>query len=200
VTAGPSDRAPAGEAPVGLIAAGGLLPVEIAKGARRLGREIVCVDAFQADPGLRDVANAYYTISLGELGGMIGALRRHAVREVVLAGKVDKLAAMRTVRLDAAGARAAQRMADLRDASILAMFVTVLEEAGFEVGSQTRYVGHLVPAAGPLGSRALTADEHRVVLDFRMAGRDGRRVNSAGSGTEATASSPAHRAFRQCQH
>jgi len=159
VTVAPGDRDAAGEPPVGLIAAGGLLPVEIAKGARRAGRQLVCVDALDADPGLRDVADVYYTISLGELGGMIAALRRHGVREVLLAGKVDKLTAMRDVRLDARGAEAAARLADLRDASILAMFVSVLEEGGFEVGSQTRYVGHLVPEPGPVGARPLTSSE-----------------------------------------
>jgi len=159
-----------GEPPVGVIAAGGLLPVEIAKGARRAGRRVVCVDALDAEPGLRDVADIYYTISLGELGGMMTALGRHGVREVLLAGKVDKLTAMRNVRLDARGAEAALRLADFRDASILAMFVSVLEAEGFEVGSQTRYVGELVPEPGPVSARPLTAAEARdVALGLRIA-------------------------------
>jgi len=166
----------AGEAsgePVGLIAAGGRLPVEIAEGVRRLGRPVVCVAAVDGDPSLREIADAYYAVSLGELGAMISALRRHAVREIVLAGKVDKLTAMRDVRFDAEGAAAAVRLAalgDLRDASILAMLVAVLEEAGFEVAGQTRYIEHLVPTAGVLGARALTADESRdAALGLRIA-------------------------------
>jgi len=150
-----------GVPPVGLIAAAGSLPVEIARGARRLGRGVVCVDVLDGDPTLRELAEAYYAISLGEVGGLIDALRRHGVREVVLAGKVDKLAAMRSARLDAQGARVALRLVDLRDASILGVFVSALEESGFEVVSQTRYVDHLVPAAGVLSRRAPTPEEAR---------------------------------------
>ena len=77
------------------------------------------------------------------------------------------------MRFDAEGAAAAVRLAalgDLRDASILAMLVAVLEEAGFEVASQTRYIEHLVPTAGVLGARALTADESRdAALGLRIA-------------------------------
>ncbi|HLJ60965.1 MAG TPA: UDP-2,3-diacylglucosamine diphosphatase LpxI [bacterium] len=156
--------------PVGLIAAAGALPVEIARGAKRLGREVICVNVLDGDPALEGLAEAYYAISLGELGGLIGALRRHGVREVLLAGKVDKLAAMRSVRLDAQGAQVALRFADLRDASILSVFVGVLEEAGFEVASQTRYVGHLIPEAGVLGRRAPTSEEARdIALGVRVA-------------------------------
>ncbi|HXX37645.1 MAG TPA: UDP-2,3-diacylglucosamine diphosphatase LpxI [bacterium] len=146
---------------VGLIAAAGSLPVEIARGARRAGRGVVCVDVLDGDPTLRELAQAYYAISLGEVGGLIDALHRHGVREVLVAGKVDKLAAMRSVRLDAQGARVALRMADLRDASILGAFVSALEEAGFEVASQTRYIEHLVPGSGVLSRRPPTPEEAR---------------------------------------
>jgi len=159
--------------PVGLIAAGGRLPVEIAEGARRRGRAVICVSPVDSDPALREIADAYYAVSIGELGAMIAALRRHAVREIVVAGKVDKLTAMRDVRFDAEGAAAAVRLAglgDLRDASILSMLVAVLEEAGFAVASQTRYIEDLVPSVGTLGARALTADESRdAALGLRIA-------------------------------
>ena len=157
--------------PVGLIAGGGGLPVEIAEGAHRLGRRVVCVDVFQADPRLPDVADAYYAVALGELGGMMDALRRHGVREVLLAGKVDKLTALRALRLDARGAEVARRAADLRDASILGVLTAVLEDAGFEVGNQTRYVGHLVPGPGVLGGRSLSPEEAQ---DIRLGARIAR--------------------------
>ncbi len=157
-------------APVGLIAAAGSLPVEIARGARRLGRRVVCVDVLAADPALRDLADAHYAIPLGALAGLIDALRRHGVREVLLAGKVDKLAAMRDARPDAEAVRAVRRPPDWGDASLLGVFVSVLEEAGFEVASQARYVGHLLPGAGVLTRRAPAPEETRdAVLGLRIA-------------------------------
>jgi len=160
----------AGGEPVGLIAGRGTLPVAIVEGARRLGRQVICINVFDADPRLAALANASYTVALGELGGILAVLRRHGVREVLLGGKVDKLAALESVRLDAQGAQAAGRMADFRDASILAVLVAVLEEAGLEVVDQTRYISHLVPGAGVLASRAPSTEEARDIdLGLRIA-------------------------------
>ncbi len=154
--------------PVGLIAARGLLPVEIAAGARRAGRQVVSVDIYDADPRLPDVSDAYYTVTFGELGEIIAALRRHGVREVLLAGKVDKLTVLQTSRFDAAAQQVARRSADFRDASILAGLISVLEDAGFEVAGQTRYIGHLVPQEGVLARRAPSPEEDR---DIRLGAR-----------------------------
>ncbi len=156
--------------PVGLIAGAGSLPVEIAEGARRSGRRVICVDVFNADPRLSDIADACYAVALGDLGGVISLLRRHGVHEVLLAGKVDKLTTLRGLHLDAQAAAVARRAADLRDASILAVLTAALEEAGFEVGSQTQYVGHLVPGAGVLGRRAPSpAEAQDIQLGLRIA-------------------------------
>ncbi len=160
----------AGATPVGLIAAAGSLPVEIARGARGLGRRVVCVDVLAADPALRELADAHYAIPLGALTDLIDTLRRHGVREVLLAGKVDKLAAMREARPDAEAARALRRPPDWGDAGLLGVFVSVLEEAGFEVASQARYVGHLLSDAGVLTGRAPTPEETRdAALGLRIA-------------------------------
>jgi UDP-2,3-diacylglucosamine hydrolase len=168
-SAGGPARDPEGNrSPVGLIAARGLLPVEIAAGARRLGRQVVSVNIYDADPRLPDMSDAYYTVAVGELGAMIAAFRRHGVREVLLAGKVDKLTVLQTSRFDADAQRVARRSADFGDASILAGLITVLEDAGFEVGSQARYISHLVPAEGVLSRRAPSPDEDR---DIRLGAR-----------------------------
>ena len=156
------------ESPVGLIAARGLLPVEIAAGARRLGRQVVSVNIYDADPRLPEVSDAYYTVKFGELGAIMAALRRHGVREVLLAGKVEKLSVLQTTRFDADAQQVARRSADFRDASILTGLITVLEDAGFEVGSQTRYIGHLVPGNGILGRRAPSPEEEQ---DIRLGAR-----------------------------
>lgn len=142
------------EAPIGLIAGRGALPLEVAAEARRQGRRVVCVDIFEADPRLPQCTAAYYPVPLGRLGGIIEAFRRHGVREVVLAGKVDKLSALRRVQLDAYGESMARLLPDDRDTSIVGAFLAMLETSGFQVGPQTRYLGHLVPGPGVLTPRA----------------------------------------------
>jgi DUF1009 family protein len=141
------------DAPIGLIAGRGALPIEVAEEARRRPRRVVCVDIFEADPRLQQVADAYYAVRLGDLGGIVEAFRRHGVREVLLAGKVDKLPALRRAQLDAHGESVARRTRDHRDTSIVSAFLAVLESLGFAVESQARYLGHLVPGPGVLSPR-----------------------------------------------
>ena len=140
--------------PIGLIAGSGALPVEVVGEAHRRGRRIICVDIFDGGPRLRELADAYVAPAFGDLGAIIEAFKRHGVREVVLAGKVDKLPALQRVRLDRIGALVAGRVLDHRDTSILGAFLAVLETAGFEVADQARYLGHLLPEPGVLGGRA----------------------------------------------
>lgn len=149
---------------VGVIAGRGVLPVEIAEGARREGRRVVCVNVFDADPRLSEIADAYETIALGRLGAMVEAFRSRGVREIVLAGKVDKLAAAGGVSFDALGLAVASRLTDFGDASILAALVATLEESGFVVVPQPRYAPHLVAAPGVLGRRAPTGEEQRDIV------------------------------------
>ena len=147
-------NAEASAAPIGMIAGRGALPVEIAEGAHRAGRRVVCVNVFEADPRLSEIADDYRTLGLGRLGAMVETFRAQGVREIVLAGKVDKLAAAGSVSLDALGMLVASRLTDFRDASILAALVAALEESGFVVAPQARYAPHLVAVPGVLGRRA----------------------------------------------
>jgi hypothetical protein len=140
--------------------------------AHRQGRRVVCVDIFEADRQLQQVADAYYTVGLGEVGAMIQAFRHHGVREVLLAGKVDKLPAVRTVQLDTYGELVARRAGDHRDTSIVGAFLAVLQTSGFEVGDQARYLSHLVPSPGVLSRRAPSEVEAADIrAGFRFASR-----------------------------
>ena len=160
--------APAG--PLGVIAGRGALPVEVAEGAHRAGRRVVCVNAFDADPRLCEIADDYHTLALGHLGAMVETFRSRGVREIVLAGKVDKLAAAGGASLDALGLRVANRLTDFGDAAILRALVAALEESGFVVAPQARYAPHLIAAAGVLGRRVPTgAEQADIAFAMRIA-------------------------------
>jgi len=147
------------EAPIGLIAGRGALPVVLMEEAHRQGRGVVCVDVFEGDPHLREIADAYYPVTLGDLGAILHAFRSHGVREVLLAGKVDKLPALRKLQLDTYGKHVASRTRDHRDTSIISAFLALLETSGFEVGPQARYLSQLIPAPGVLSPRAPSGAE-----------------------------------------
>ena len=149
----PSPAEPAAPAPIGLIAGGGALPIAVVEEAHRRGQQVVCLNVFEADARLPQAADAYYAVNPGELSAILETLRHHGVREVLLAGKVDKLPAIRRARLDAFAEMASRGVRDHRDTSILTAFLGVLQMSGFEVASQTRYLAHLIPAAGILTPR-----------------------------------------------
>ncbi len=141
------------EAPVGLIAGRGELPIALVEEAHRQGRRVVCVDFFEADQHLQQVADTYYAVTLGDFGGIIQAFRRHGVREVFLAGKVDKLPGLRAAQLDAYGESMVRDARDHRDTSLVSTFLAFLRTSGFEIGHQERYLSHLVPEPGVLSPR-----------------------------------------------
>jgi len=166
-----NDAARAPAPPIGLIAGGGALPIAAVEEVHRRGMQVVCVDVFDADPRLPAAADAYYTVNHGDLSAILGILRRHGVREVVLAGKVDKLPAIRRAQLDKFGEVASRALPDHRDTSILTAFLAVLQMAGFQVASQTQYLAHLVPDAGILTPRAPTESEAAdIEIGMKIAG------------------------------
>jgi len=123
------------------------------------------VNVFDGDARLSEIADAYYAVPLGELGGVIASLRRHGVHDVVLAGTVNKLTALATVKPDATAMRAAFRLMDRLDASLLSVLIGILEEEGFAVVNQALFCGDLVPDAGVLSRRQPSAGEQR---DIRL--------------------------------
>ena len=157
--AGPPGRPGAGEAPLGVIAGRGPLPLALIGAAKRHGRRVVCVDVFEGDPRLPAAADAYCAMSPGNLGAILEALGRHGVREVLIAGKVDKLRVLHEARFDAAGAAAAARLSDHRDTTIMNAFLAALHGSGFHVGDQARYLRDVLPERGVLTPRPPSADE-----------------------------------------
>ncbi len=76
---------------VGLIAGAGLFPVRFAEAARARGHELVCLALRGlAHERLEQLATVFYEVGIARLGRMIRLLRRHRVRQLVLAGKVYK--------------------------------------------------------------------------------------------------------------
>ncbi len=84
-------HASADRPPIGLLAAGGRLPVATAEGIRRAGRRVACVGLLgQYDADLPAHCDRFRRAGLIQLGRWIRLLRRAGCEEAVMVGKVFK--------------------------------------------------------------------------------------------------------------
>jgi DUF1009 family protein len=150
-------------ATLGLVAGRGLLPFEVARGARRAGRRVWLAGLRGlTDPALAALADAAEWLHVGEVGALLAGLRRAGATEVVLCGGVPKellFAEPALVRLDARARALLEGARDRRDDALQRAVADALEAEGFPVVSQAAYVPELLAPEGPLGARSPTASE-----------------------------------------
>src|SRR5262249_20787158 len=90
----PLTRAPAAEA-IGLLAGSGRFPLVFAEKTRSLGIPVECVGIRdEASPELAQLVERFHWSGVTRLGRMIRLFKRERVRQVVMAGKIHKMAVM----------------------------------------------------------------------------------------------------------
>lgn len=78
---------------LGLIAGAGLLPVTVARGARKAGLKVVCIALTdKVDPGLCQEVDIFYTVSVARPGSWIRRLKKHQVTRAIMVGLVERSA------------------------------------------------------------------------------------------------------------
>lgn len=76
---------------IGLLAGNGRFPVAFAQGARRLGLSVYCAGVTGMTlPDLRPACHHYTEAPLSKVGRAIRYFKRHGIRRVVMAGKIEK--------------------------------------------------------------------------------------------------------------
>ncbi len=82
---------PPAPTPLGLIAAGGRLPILVAQGMRDSGHEVRCVGlSGQYDEGLRDYCDQFREVGTLRLTSWARGLRRMDITHAVMVGRIDK--------------------------------------------------------------------------------------------------------------
>lgn len=161
--------------PVGLVAGSGTLPRELARRLRASGRRVVCVQ-LEGDPAqLVELCDRHESVPVTRALDALAVFQEEGVRELVLAGKVDKLRALRggPVAKELTGRR------DGRDPELWRVVRRLLEDRGFSVLAPAALVPDLVAREGPVAGRAPTDREREdLALGFRVA----RLVAAAGVG------------------
>jgi DUF1009 family protein len=81
--------------PIGLLAGSGRFPICFAEKARSLGMPVVCVGVkYEASPELAGMVHRFYWTGVARLGRAIRCFKREGVRQIVMAGKINKASVM----------------------------------------------------------------------------------------------------------
>ncbi len=162
---------------LGVLAGGGPFPGRVAAAARAAGRPVFIV-------GLRGFADLgviggfpHAVVRMGAAGEILGLLRRHGCRDLVLVGPVRRPSLL-DLRPDAEGTRVLARIgraAFSGDDGLLAAIVRVLGEDGFRVLGAHEVLTEAVGPPGVLGrvspDAAAMADVGRGAEVVRALGR-----------------------------
>jgi DUF1009 family protein len=153
--------------PVGLLAGSGRFPVVFAQKARQLGIPVVCVGIrHEAPPELAALVERFYWSGVARMGRMIRCFKREDVRQVVMAGKIQKTRMYtplrwlrlwpdwRTVRFWFGRARR-----DNRDDTLLLGLIDEFAADGMTFASALDYCPELLVQAGVLTRRRPSAQE-----------------------------------------
>lgn len=171
--------------PIGLLAGSGRFPVVFAEKAKSLGRPVVCVGVkHEADEAaLAPYVDRFHWAGVAKLGRMISCFKKDGVREIVMAGKIDKknhlYAPMRLFNLlpDWRTLRFWYRRmrGDNRDDSLLLAMIDEFATDGLTFTSALDYCPELLVKNGVLTRRApTTAEEGDIAFGWTLAKEMGR--------------------------
>ena len=149
------------DVPLGLIAGHGEFPLEVARAVRARGQRVHAIGFHTlTPPSLDGLVDEIDWLHLGELERLRDRFRSAGVRDVVMAGKVDKRHLFldpAAHRPDATARALVGRMRDRQDDSILGVLAEWLEDEGLRLMPQGEMAPELLAPVGVLGAIAPSA-------------------------------------------
>jgi DUF1009 family protein len=134
---------------IGLIAGNGKFPVLFARAARARGFRVAAV-AHRGETSVEIDAevDSVTWVRVGQLGRTIRAFRGAGVERAVMAGGIDKIRSLLSVRPDWTGLRALRSSRGRGDDALLRSVAAEFERQGIAIVSSTLFLDHIVAAAG----------------------------------------------------
>ncbi|MDQ6951088.1 MAG: UDP-2,3-diacylglucosamine diphosphatase LpxI [Mariprofundales bacterium] len=143
-------NSPAPLPPLGLVAGHGTFPLELAaKLATRFRLEIVAVRT-EASAEIEHYSPKVTWLQVGRVQAMIDTFKRAGVREVIMAGKVQKLHLFRNFLPDIPTMRTLAALPDRRDDTLMNGVAGMLADHGITMISQLKYAAEMLASAGHL--------------------------------------------------
>ena len=134
---------------IGLIAGNGSFPLLFAREARRRGYRVAAVaHRGETDPSLAAEVESLVWVRAGQIGRVIKALKHAGVREAVMAGGIDKVRSLASLRPDLRALKLLAGAGRHGDDALLRGFAEELEREGVKVVSSTAFLDEMLAAAG----------------------------------------------------
>jgi hypothetical protein len=154
--------------PIGLIAGKGSLPVLLIRSLKERGLDTVAI-TFDRETEEKILPEATHThrIGVGQAGKVIKTLKKAGVKEIALAGKVDKRVLFENPKFDLKALSILGKLSLMNDDSLMLGIVNELEKEGLCVASQVELFRDLMPGPGQLSKRA-PDERERNDMEFGM--------------------------------
>lgn len=156
------EEKPLPEKRLGIIAGNSSFPLLFAQAAKRYGYGIVAVcHRGETTERILQVADRVTWIRVGELGKLIETFKDYSIKEVALAGGIDRIRLFGGVKLDARGVKLLARLRSTKDDIIMRGIADELLSEGITVIECTRFMEEHLAVEGLITSRSPTQDELR---------------------------------------
>ncbi len=153
---------------IGLMAGWGRYPLLVVEALRRQGSEVYCLGVVgHADPKLAEICRDFQWSGLARFGAAIRYFKRHAVSDVIMAGKIHKVVLfkpwmivrnmpdLRTIRMFIPHFLTHKK--DNKDDTLLGAIVEEFAREGMRFGRPTDYAAELLVSKGQLTRRGPSA-------------------------------------------
>jgi DUF1009 family protein len=132
----------------------------VAEAAKARGYRVVVVAHHdETDRAIESPADHIIWIKLGQLGQLIKALKRHGVREALMAGTISKRRMFSRIRPDIKGLSLMSKLAVFHDDGILRSVSEELEKNGIQMVGSTVFLPQLLATPGCLTRRRPSKEE-----------------------------------------
>jgi DUF1009 family protein len=162
---------------IGLIAGTGELPRAIATEARSLGYKVVAIALEPlAEESLSSYVDEIKWVNVGKFGKILDALKRHGLKEAVMAGKVSKTLLYKSrITPDLRAIKLLFSLKDRSDDAVLLAITKEIEKEGIHILDITSFSSRLVTPDGVLTEERPTESEMKdIEFGWKIAKEMGR--------------------------
>jgi UDP-2,3-diacylglucosamine hydrolase len=162
---------------LGLIAGAGELPMAIAREARSQGYNVIAIGLEPlADKALASYVDEIKWVNVGKFGKLIDLLKKHGIKEAVMAGKVSKTLLYKSkITPDLRAVKLLFSLKDRKDDSILLAIAKELAEEGIHLVDILRFSTGILTPEGVLTINKPSEDEWKdIAFGWKIAKEIGR--------------------------